>query len=354
MSGVAPLQPPANPELLTTARVARGLTQTALAKMIGVPQNGVSRWETASARLEGEQLNRVAAALSYPAEVLTRRLHPCGPIHTRKRASAPTKPLAQHYNYLNMLCLHVQPLLKGVEIEAPLCIPTLSLKDFDERPEAAAEALRRSWRLPDGPVPDMVGLLERAGALVFELSFPSGAQIDALSMWPDYMQPMFFVNSAAPVDRKRWSLAHELAHVALHHNPSGNQESEADAFASEFLMPSQTAGPQLRHLTLERAIDLKRRWRTSISSLIMTAFRTGGISEDRKHRLFMQLSYRGWRLREPVELAPERPQTVPLLLKAFLDDLGYSIDELAAVMGMLPTELRATFLSDAPTLRVVR
>ena len=56
---------------------------------------------------------------------------------------------------------------------------------------------------------------------------------------------VLLVNSSLPQGRARFSIAHELGHLLLRHNPLGrigeprdpDQERQADRFASELLMP---------------------------------------------------------------------------------------------------------------------
>lgn len=61
---------------------------------------------------------------------------------------------------------------------------------------------------------------------------------------------MVLLNADLTNDRKRWTLAHELGHLVLHSNYIDPElESQADAFAAEFLMPRHIIEPDLRDLT---------------------------------------------------------------------------------------------------------
>ncbi len=90
-----------------------------------------------------------------------------------------------------------------------------------------------------GPVPDIVAVLEHAGALVITRDLDSDL-LDAVSQWAEGGQPLLLVNTRAPGDRRRFSLAHELGHLVMHDEPGtgSTQEKQADAFAAEFLMPA--------------------------------------------------------------------------------------------------------------------
>ena len=100
---------------------------------------------------------------------------------------------------------------------------------------------KRYMRMPSGPVRDLMGWLESAGCLVVAEDFGAmtgGGRVDGLSQWVGDW-PVMLVNGRAPTDRLRLTLAHELGHLCLHSAElGGDPEDEANAFASEFLMPA--------------------------------------------------------------------------------------------------------------------
>ena len=139
--------------------------------------------------------------------------------------------------------------------------------------------VRMQWRMPIGPVRGLVRWLEAAGCLVIEEDFGT-THVDGLSQWIDD-HPIVLLNSAAPTDRKRLTVAHELGHLTLHSRDiSDDVEGDANAFAAEFLMPSETIRPQLRKLTTGRLHDLKHRGvcrcRRSSNGLLAWARSRGG------------------------------------------------------------------------------
>ena len=79
---------------------------------------------------------------------------------------------------------------------------------------------------------------------------------------------VLLVNSSLPQGRARFSIAHELGHLLLRHNPLGrigeprdpDQERQADRFASELLMPESLLREDCEKLPFE---VLCRRYRVS-------------------------------------------------------------------------------------------
>jgi Zn-dependent peptidase ImmA (M78 family) len=80
-------------------------------------------------------------------------------------------------------------------------------------------------------------------------------------------------NVEQPADRMRFTLAHELGHLVMHHDqPTQSMEQEANEFASAFLMPARDIRPHFaRRVDLRLFAELKPVWRVSMASLLMRA-----------------------------------------------------------------------------------
>ena len=113
----------------------------------------------------------------------------------------------------------------------------------------------------------------------------------------------------ASADRDRFTLSHEIGHVVLHSNrTSSNPEREANRFAGALLLSEAAARSELHSMvTLNQLTRVKARFGISIQALIMRASGLGIIDGRRQRSLFVQLSARGWRHSEPVEVEPEYP-----------------------------------------------
>src|SRR5690606_5299417 len=110
-------------------------------------------------------------------------------------------------------------------------IPDLSHMD----PSSAANALRNYWSLGNGPIQNMVHLLESKGVFVFWLHHDDPA-LDAISFWKED-KPYVLLNSLKLAgDRARFDAAHELGHLVLHRQSTSltdkDKEQEANKFAS--------------------------------------------------------------------------------------------------------------------------
>jgi len=346
-----------NPALLTLIREYRGLSQSDLAERTGFSQGYVSKVESHVLVPNSEAMGKFATALRWPPEFFYRpdRVYGFGTacMFHRKRASLPVHTLRSVQATVNIVRIGLAPLIREVLIEGSNTFPVLDSDAYDGDAALVAQVLRGSWRLPLGPVDNLVQTLEAAGGIVYRVGFGTRL-LDAVSHWAPDMPPLFFVNTEAPGDRVRFSLAHELGHVVMHAAPTRDMEHEADVFASEFLMPGRDIGPSLADIDLPRAAQLKPYWKVSMAALILRARDLGFITPKRTSRLYMQMSSLGYRKVEPVPVAIEEPAVARKIIDIHRKVHGYSLDDLVKLVGVPEEEFRAHHLTDRVKLRAVK
>jgi Zn-dependent peptidase ImmA (M78 family) len=76
-------------------------------------------------------------------------------------------------------------------------------------------------------------------------------------------------------------------------------------------MPESAIGKEIKSpVTLSALAPLKARWRVSIQALIRRAKDLSLITARQYRYLFEQLSYMGWRTKEPIEIENEKPRAL--------------------------------------------
>ncbi|MFF3377768.1 ImmA/IrrE family metallo-endopeptidase [Streptomyces sp. NPDC002680] len=310
----------AAPAMLALARESRGMTQADLAVAMSrldganrVSQGYVSRAEAGRLQVKDDRLELYAEALGYTSEMLCRTtdIHGVGVglVHHRKRASMGATSLRRIHATLALTRLQVESLTAPLADLGDHNFRHIEVDDLDT-PEDAATALREAWGINHGPIDDLVSAIESAGASVVVRDLET-ADLDAVSQWPDGSPPLFLLNSTAPGDRFRFSLAHELGHVVMHTEPGDGrlQEQQADRFAAEFLMPHDAIFPELKPgVDLQRLGGLKTRWGVSMAALIRRALSLGVVSEWQYRNLMVEMSALGYRTVEPVTVQRETPR----------------------------------------------
>lgn len=345
-----------NPQMIVLARESRGMTQAQLAKAVNLSQAEISRYESDMRNVSDEHLERIADVLDYPRAFFYQQgqrygLGSSGFYH-RKRKTVPARDLNKINARLNILRFMVDRLLEGVDIGNLQPFPRHDVKNMKDDVEGIAELVRAAWKLPAGPIRDLVGVIENAGGIVHRMDFGT-RKVDALVQWYPPTPPIFLINESSPGDRLRFTLSHEIAHVVMHEAPTDEMEEEADRFAAAFLMPARDILPDFNHVTLPHLAQLKPYWRVSIAALIRRAYDLGAITERQYRALYEQMAQQGYRIEEPYPIAIEQPTLLKEVFDAHTGELGYSMTELAAIFGLYEDELRAVYSPHRPILRLV-
>lgn len=339
---------PFNPEMLTLARMSRGLTQTELASALQTTQGRVSKIEHGFFVPDDVLITKFVTVLKYPREFFFQP----GYINTlpswfhRKRKHLSQTTLGRIHAEIAIRIRNVAKLLMSIVIKPVHPVPQLDIDEY-ETPELIAQAVRTRWELERGPIPNLVEVLERAGVLVIPCDFGAN-EVDAVGMRLQGMPPLIFMNSAAPTDRVRFTVAHELAHIIMHASPTNDMEKEADRFAAEFLMPEHDIRPQLLNVSLATLSILKRVWRVSMAALLKRARDLRAISVKRATAIWKQMSALGFRKREPAELdlAPEQPRLLREMLKYHTQQLEMSASELMRLFTLFEPDYTKYYVTN--------
>jgi Zn-dependent peptidase ImmA (M78 family) len=249
----------------------------------------------------------------------------------RKRLSLATKVLDRIHAEITIRSLHLERLLRSTELRTDFDVPRIDADTMDEDVESVAAEVRAHWRLPPGRIPNLVEVVESAGIIVVPCDFRAG-DVDAVGFRPrPDASPLMFVNAALPTDRLRFTLAHELGHLVMHHVPTADMEAQADRFAAEFLMPAKQIRHQLQAVSLPILASLKPVWRVSMGALLMRAKHLRTVTAGRYHALWREMASHGFRRREPAEsdLSPEAPTILRDLIGYHRKALGYTPQQLA-------------------------
>lgn len=345
-----------NPAMIALARESRGLTQTDLARLLKISQGTLSKIEQGLLAVKEGFISEISVSLQYPESFFCERfsIYPPSFNHHRKRKALPQKELNKINAKINIYRNHIQKLLSSVEIDVR--IPFYDVDEFNG-PDEVAKQVKTVLSLPAGPIDNITNALEDSGILIFKVDFGT-RKIDGLSIMTDVDIPIIFINEALPGDRLRFTLAHELGHIVMHHNsiPGPEMESEADAFASEFLMPKKDIEYYLHQLDLEKLAFLKRKWKVAMSALAVRANRLATISENQYRYLMVKMSERGYRLKEPAEIdvPVEEASLLKELVNFFLAELSYSTEDICKLLCMQVDDFEYVYLGKRAKLRLVK
>lgn len=307
-----------NSARLELAMYRRRLTARALAALAGVTEVSLSQIKTGKQAPQEATVKRIAAALDYPEEFFYGNdvdALPAKTVSFRSLSSITQKEqnaaiAAGSIAYVVSDWLHSR-----YSLPQPKLIDASPERD----PATAARVLRQAWGLGEKPIANLIKLLEAKGIRVFSLA-ENTKNVDAFSCWRND-EPFIFLNTFKTTERSRFDAAHELGHLVLHKHGGSNQgpqaESEANAFASSFLMPRADVISEMpRVQSLRQILHGKKRWGVSAAALTYRLHKLGLIT-DWQYRTFNIQIRTNFGSSEPDSMARE----TSTLWKMVLEDL---------------------------------
>lgn len=204
-----------------------------------------------------------------------------------------------------------------------LVSPTQQILTANDIEHIAADCRQVLGIKHDAPIANMIWTVEKAGIAVVPFShvnkMSSSSDTEGVTRPEDEGSSSiigYFPGSYSG-DRQRFTIAHELGHLILHRHRPLNDASEAEAqlFASAFLLPADTARRIFSpSFSLVDYAYMKAGWGISIQALIYRAMQLKVINSRQYRNLYISLSARGWRKREPVKVPIEHPLFVKQMM----------------------------------------
>jgi Zn-dependent peptidase ImmA (M78 family) len=225
----------------------------------------------------------------------------------RDRAQVQTEVLEWIERYLQVESILG---LDSAEWQSPFTSPR-RLRIVDDM-EKVAEEVRAKWKLGIDPIPNMTELLEEKGLKVLVVELPdhvSGLTCLVEQPGGDSTLPVIVVNNRFSLERRRLTLAHELAHRLIEPGSLSEKDEEkaATLFGGALMMSREhllrEVGKHRNALGYKELIGLKRLYRVSGAALLMRLRQLGVISDSTLVYAFQGMA-RGWRKQEPEELEP--------------------------------------------------
>lgn len=298
---------------LRLARKKSGLSMRALADCVTpkITAQAISKYEAGKMMPSSAVLVGLGKALDVPLDFLmSDQVVSLDKINFRKHSgtSARDRAVAEALvtekleNYLvveDILDLGSQP----DPLESLRCDRVGSLEEV----EAKAEEVRQAWGLGADPISSMTGLLEDKGVKVIEANLPKrfdGLACDVKCGGRHADTQVVVISSHTNVERKRFNLAHELAHRVIREtgNPAISIEKAVDRFAGAFLVPAghlrEEVGEYRRGVTYHEIIRLKHTYGVSAAAMLVRLGQTGILAQTVVDYAFRSYA-RSWRTNEP-------------------------------------------------------
>lgn len=359
---------PFNGERLKKARIYRGLTVAELAERVGCQRQTLSMYENLKSQpADKTTVARLAKELDFPIKYFYEDscAFTSGTVYFRSLLTTNKKYRSEQIVKMDYLA-QIYSLLQDYVV-FPEYTP-LDLSN-DMTPEQAAYTLRDAWGLGQGPIDNLISVVEQHGILVTSVS-TSTNDVDAFSRLMTGGNASTYIiaysNNKTSAARIHFDIAHELGHICLHEWSEDIEdiskeefkckEREANDFAAAFLLPEEMfrrdaeRGPQ----TIAYYRQLKKKWKVSIAAMIRRSEKLGIITTEEYQKLIRIMQRRGLRKEEPLDdvLITASPALLKTSVIMLLQENVFSptefMEELANSYGLSIRATDVEYLLDLP------
>ena len=305
-----------NGERLKIARLYRGKTISELAGETGISKQAISQFENNKTAPGFETVLNLMNSLNFPREYFHQKDNIKtveGNTFFRALSSTSKKEQLCQINKTKILVKIYCFFEQYIDFPKPN-IPDISKANGDI--EIMAKIVREVWGLGDKPINNIINVMEKNGIIISSFNTNDG-KIDAFTqshLIDGKVYPFVILgDDKEAAVRRQFSAAHELAHIILHDMDCNTEEitkeeykymeEQANDFAAAILLPRDAFLADVSQYPnkLDFYVELKKKWRVSISAMIIRAFRLNAITHNQYQYLMKQLSKRGWRTKEPLD-----------------------------------------------------
>ncbi len=288
---------------LKLARTMAGISLQELSNQIGnlVTKQALNKYEQGLMKPTTEVLVALSKSLNVkPEYFLKKKTVELNNISFRKKVNLSNKVegsiIEKARDYIERF-LEIENIL-GVEPAFKNPIKDIIIKN-DQDIIKAANILRDYWKLGFSPIQNIVEMLELKGVKVYLIN--ENEDIDGVSFLASNQIPVVIVNTRSkPVERIRFTIIHELAHLLLKFDVGVQKENKlieklCHRFSSTFLIPDNKVvemigGAHRSYIALKELIAIKEYYGISIRAIVYRLLQMKIISQSYYQRWIIYMS----------------------------------------------------------------
>ena len=328
-------------------RLKNNMSKKDLADACGLTSMAISNYESGKRKPDMEIINKLAEALGiHVIDFLESRNSNLSFDHKEFRKHSTLSKSQQEYiqesveEYFSRFFDAIE-CLGGNPLPKPPCTHQLiRTGDFEED----AKQLRKELGLQEeGPIDELIGVLENKGVLVFELDIENDHFSGMNGMVNEY--PYIVINESMNPERKRTTIIHELAHIMFVWDEELYKENERDAtaIAGATLISKNDLFRELgqRKTALTKDLILVcQEYGISMYLLVKRAAQVGIMSETLEKDFYIKANKANWRKNEPRRVQkPEKPMLFRQLVYRAVNEEGVSVQRGAELLKIPVSEI---------------
>ncbi|MFA7672717.1 MAG: XRE family transcriptional regulator [Clostridia bacterium] len=328
-------------------RLMSAMTMKELAERINVSPMAVSNYENGKRKPDMKLLEQMADVLNVRvSDFLAVRNDKLVFYHGEFRMNS-TLSLSQQEYVKESVEEYFNRFMSIVEISGGAVLPDAPLAGvlhLTRNSESDAGSLRKHLNLAaDGPIDDLIGILENKGILVYVCDIKN----DKFFGINGYVneRPYIVVNKNMSPERTRSTIAHELSHLMFKW-PDDMKNSEledmATAISGAFLFPLTDAKRELgirRNSIAKDMYLVAQEYGVSMFMLVKRAQLLGIISKSSAQMFYVKAAKDGWRKNEPPRIDKEDPTLFKQLVYRAINENEISIQKGAELLRIPYNEI---------------
>ena len=283
---------------IRNSRIQKGYSLQEVAESIGVSKQMINKYEQGLSMPTSEKLIAFSKLFGQKVDYFFRKPEvEIGEINFRKKSKFSNKKVnslkeeirvqIENYLYIENICnlntTFLNPLSESLIHSKAAVIE-------------ATEKLRETWNVGNDTIHNIIQLLEDKEIKVIEVSEESPL-FDGLATVVDEKYYVIVVNKSMPIERKRFTILHELGHLLLNlnHLDEKEQESFCHVFASEMLLAKQNVivefGEKRTNVTLNELKNIQEKYGISISAIVYKLGELKILSQEKVSGFYKSLNF---------------------------------------------------------------
>lgn len=282
---------------IKSGRKLRSLSQQKLADEIGVSKQMISKYENSISIPSSKVLIELAKALQLNVDYFfTPPTVELGNINFRKKSKLTTKRLEAIKEEVKLKLsnyLEIENIL-NIDNEFDISIQKRKL-NAESDIESIVKEIREEWQIGFDPVHNITQLLEDQEIKIIEIAEADNL-FDGMATIIDEKYAVIVINENFPIERKRFTLLHELGHLILDIPDCDLKEEEkyCNLFAAEFLFPLSNVfkefGKNRRSVAIQELIEAQKKYGISIQAIMYRLLNADIISKNQLSNFYRQIN----------------------------------------------------------------
>ena len=282
---------------IRNSRIQKGLSLQEVAEKVGVSKQMVSKYEKGISMPGSDKLIMFSKLFGQKIDYFFREpVFEIGNINFRKKSNFSVKKVnslkeeiriqIENYLYVENIC--------SLEPRFINPISDIKINSMQDVVEATNE-LRKSWDIGDDTIHNIIQLLEDKEIKIIEVEDDSN-RFDGLATKVNEEYQIIVINKNMPLERKRFTLLHELGHILLNYssNDVKEQEKYCNYFASEMLLSERNLkiefGGKRSTIALEELKNIQEKYGISIRAIMYKLGELKIISQEKLTSFYKKLN----------------------------------------------------------------